>query len=221
MPEVEITSCGKTLHIPDIYAGDYAEEVEIRDRWWHISAGEMVLDIGSSVGTYTLPALARGATVIAVDVLEQVPIAQIVQRNDLAAKAVFIHAAVGDDDGYPPELAAAVTADPATYPGLGDCLWTTVDRLVAGFTIRRVDWIKIDTEGAEVPIMRGARATLERDHPRLLIEEHSHLPHIAATGNAAQLRRLLTGYGYTIETAPYKERALWFCTWPGGVTDAA
>jgi FkbM family methyltransferase len=209
---MKITSCGHELEIPDRYAPDFAEEVEVRDRWWHVSAGETVLDIGASLGTYTLPALAAGAWVFSADVLEQAPLREMVQENGLAERSVLIQAAVGDEHGYPPVLMSAVGANPAIYPGLADSsLWTTVDNLVKGYCLNRVDWVKIDTEGAELPILLGAWSTLERDHPRLLIEEHSHLPHIAAMDNARLLRELLDGHGYSVEVMGYKERELWFC----------
>jgi FkbM family methyltransferase len=208
----EIVSCGHKLTIPDMYAGDFAHEIEVRDRWWHITAGETVLDIGSSLGTYTLPALAAGACVFSVDVLEQNPLREMIKANGLADRSVLIQAAVGGEHGYPPELMSAVGTNPVIYPGLADSpIWTTVDNLVKGYCIERVDWIKVDTEGAEVPILRGAWDTLERDHPRLLIEEHSHLPHIRAMDNARRLRELLVGHGYTVEIMPYDNRELWFC----------
>jgi FkbM family methyltransferase len=212
---MQITSCGKPLTIPDMYAGDYEQEIEIRDRWWRIEPGDVVLDIGASLGTYTLPALARGATVYAVDVLEQSPLIAMVEANGFADAAVFIKVAMGDAHGYPPELTAAVHANPVIYPGLADTAWTTVDRLAEECSLTRLDWIKIDTEGAEVPILRGAGETLARFHPTLLIEEHSHLPHIRAMDNANQLRGILGHHGYTHEVAVYKERELWFCTWAG------
>jgi FkbM family methyltransferase len=212
---MQIVSCGKELTIPDMYAGDYEQEVEIRDRWWHIAPDDVVLDIGASLGTYALPALARGATVYAVDVLEQTPLEAMIRDNGLWDEAILIQGAVGDVHGYPPDLVDAVYANPVIYPGLHDAEFTTVDQLVSGYSISRLDWIKIDTEGAEVPIVRGAKRTLERFHPRLLIEEHSHLPHIAAMDNANALRGVLGAFGYTHEVAVYKERELWFCQWAG------
>jgi FkbM family methyltransferase len=220
---VDVTSCGHTLTIQDIYAGDYADEVPIRERFWQVAAGDVVLDIGASLGIYTLPALACGAAVYAVDVLDDpeiCPLVQMARENGLTEHLTVIQAAVGDVDGYPAELMTAVRADPQTYPGLASgCEWTTVDKITAEYQIGRVDWIKIDTEGGELPIIRGATATLERDHPRLLIEEHSHIEHVRNWGNAPKLRDLLTGLGYSIEEVPYANRVLWFCTWP--VTDAA
>ena len=219
---MKITSCGHELEIPDAHAEDFASEVTIRDQFWRIAPGDVVLDIGASVGTYALPALALGASVFAVDVLDDPhtsPLACIAHDNGLTEKLVIIQCAVGDADGYPSEIMSVVHSEQPDhyggirYPGLKDCNWSTVDKLVSGYCIEQVDWIKIDTEGGELPILRGAGRTLDRDHPKLLVEEHSHLEHIRNMGSAAQLRELLSYHGYIWVEVPYEDRALWFCSY--------
>lgn len=50
---------------------------------------------------------------------------------------------------------------------------TTIDALVSLLGLERVDWIKIDAEGAEVAILQGARQTLTRFSPSLWMEVHN------------------------------------------------
>ncbi len=51
-----------------------------------------------------------------------------------------------------------------------------------------VGFIKIDVEGHELDVLRGAEQTLRRDHPHLLIEvRDDHL---------GEVRAMLTGWGY-------------------------
>ncbi len=52
---------------------------------------------------------------------------------------------------------------------------TTIDRLVEELKLERVDFIKMDVEGAEQRALRGGQATLARFHPRLEISVN-HLP---------------------------------------------
>jgi methyltransferase FkbM-like protein len=52
---------------------------------------------------------------------------------------------------------------------------TTIDELVAELNLTRVDFIKMDIEGAEKNALRGARQTLGRFRPRLAISAE-HLP---------------------------------------------
>jgi hypothetical protein len=46
---------------------------------------------------------------------------------------------------------------------------TTIDKLVSELKLPRVDFIKMDIEGAEVPALSGARDTIARFKPRLAI----------------------------------------------------
>jgi 2-polyprenyl-3-methyl-5-hydroxy-6-metoxy-1,4-benzoquinol methylase len=43
------------------------EETPLRERYWQPKAGDVCIDIGAFHGSYTLPALAAGATVYAID----------------------------------------------------------------------------------------------------------------------------------------------------------
>ena len=52
---------------------------------------------------------------------------------------------------------------------------TTIDQLVDELRLPRVDVLKLDIEGAERDALKGARSTLERFRPRLLIDAN-HLP---------------------------------------------
>lgn len=49
----------------------------------------------------------------------------------------------------------------------------TLDAMVAGAGVERIDLVKMDIEGAEVEALKGGRMMIERDHPRLVIvSEH-------------------------------------------------
>lgn len=46
----------------------------------------------------------------------------------------------------------------------------TLDDFVAMHNLKKIDFMKIDTEGAELLILQGARKMIERDHPVILME---------------------------------------------------
>ncbi len=49
---------------------------------------------------------------------------------------------------------------------------TTVDKLVAALGLPRVDYIKMDIEGAEREALQGASETLRRFQPRLMLDSY-------------------------------------------------
>ena len=58
------------------------------------------------------------------------------------------------------------------------------------FNLPRVDLIKIDVEGMELEALEGARRTIERSHPIMLIEK--------IKTDAAQLLQWLKAHGYEV-----------------------
>jgi hypothetical protein len=52
---------------------------------------------------------------------------------------------------------------------------TTLDRLVEELSLSRIDFIKMDIEGAEQPALRGAFETLRRHRPVLAVGSY-HKP---------------------------------------------
>jgi FkbM family methyltransferase len=72
---------------------------------------------------------------------------------------------------------------------------STVDEVAAARRIGRVDFIKADIEGWEMRMLAGAKATLSRDRPSLMIEVSDE--HLARAGdNAGALFDYLAGFGY-------------------------
>ena len=196
----------------------FADEQEIRDRYWHIRPGEVVIDAGCHIGSYSLPALRAGAVVYAVDP-EPSRLAELRQIWDGGpGRLTTITKALAGPGGYAPEFAAALAH--AGYPEFHappDAEFTTLDDLAAEYRLSRLDWVKIDVEGAELAVLQGGRETLARFRPALVIEAHDRVyPFVAAMGSQRQCHDLLTGLGYGIEVVPYGGpmtvgRDFWIC----------
>lgn len=218
--EPYIVSCGHWLLVPDRYRGDFADEAPVREQvWGAVKQGQVVLDIGASLGTYTLPALAAGATVIAVDVLGEVGLIEMARDNGLSARLTVLEGVVvADNHGYPEWLIDAIQLHGESYPEIldEDKTWVTIDQLAIQQALPTVDWIKVDTEGGELPIMRGALGVLQKYKPNLVIEEHSHLPWVKAAGSGDQLHAYLHELSYSITRLVYQNREIWFCLHPEG-----
>jgi hypothetical protein len=70
-----------------------------------------------------------------------------------------------------------------------------LDDIIRESGVSRVDVIKIDVEGAEYLVLKGAQETLARFHPMLLVEVVE--PQLRAMGTSSgQLRELLRAHGY-------------------------
>lgn len=73
----------------------------------------------------------------------------------------------------------------------GNIFCTSVDNIVDFFHIDRIDWIKIDAEGSEIEILRGAQKTLRIFSPVVWVEVQAE--------NESALQSLLPEIGYRIE----------------------
>ena len=72
---------------------------------------------------------------------------------------------------------------------------TTIDLLAAELALTRLDFVKADIEGSEVRMLLGARGSIARFRPRLLIELND--AHLARNGDtAADAFALMAGFGY-------------------------
>lgn len=74
---------------------------------------------------------------------------------------------------------------------------TTIDSYCAANFIARVDVLKIDTEGGELAVLRGAMDVLRRDHP-LVIAEYAPTNADQYGYHPDALIELLTGLGYNV-----------------------
>jgi FkbM family methyltransferase len=145
-----------------------------------VRPGDVVLDVGANVGLYTREALRAGAAkVIAI---EPVPaVVECLRRNlsaEIAAgRVIVVDKGAWDKDDflemnvYPGNMAASTFAGerPGEQQVKVRLPLTTLDRMAAELKLERVDFIKMDIEGAERNAVRGAAAIIRRDKPRMAL----------------------------------------------------
>jgi FkbM family methyltransferase len=147
-----------------------------------VRSGDIVLDCGANIGVYTRVALEAGARqVIAIELAPEN--IECLRRNfseEIRAGRVVVYPkGVWDKEDFltlnvDPENSAAdsvVMRPGASHEGPRVPL-TTIDKLVDELKLARVDYIKMDIEGAEQNALRGARATLGRFHPRMALSAY-------------------------------------------------
>lgn len=178
----------------------FEDEQEVRDRWWHPRAGETVLDVGAAFGSYALPALALGARVVCfspADFDTELLELNLAQNPDLARRCMVVRDGLFSRDGFfEPNVCRFI--DQATMNGTtvsASDQWLSVRALDSFLAerpgIARVDWIKLDVEGAELEVLKGAGRCLRSDRPTVLAECHEqHIP-----GIANQVNDYLAGLG--------------------------
>lgn len=151
----------------------------------YVRAGDTVLDCGANVGTFARFALRAGAgKVVAIEPSPQN--LECLRRNfkqEIAdGRVVLVEKGVWDAESVltlkvdPNNRAAdSVVIDRPTATETIDVPLTTIDRMTEDLGLKRVDFIKMDIEGAETNALRGAAAVIKRDQPRLSIAAY-HRP---------------------------------------------
>lgn len=150
-----------------------------------IQKGDIVLDCGANVGVYTRRALEAGAKLVVA--IEPAPDnLECLRRNvadGVAAGRVIVYPkGVWDKDDVltlyedPKNTAAAsFLHDHEGARAIQKVPLTTIDNLVRELKLERVDFIKMDIEGAETKALNGARETLSRFRPRMALSTY-HAP---------------------------------------------
>jgi FkbM family methyltransferase len=140
--------------------------------------GDVMFDCGANQGAYALyaaHAVGPSGHVVAV---EPQPYAVACLRKSLSANGFgnveVVEAAVSDQRGVMPfyfntnAVAASLVND-----GVAEAhdveVWS-IDDLMASRGLDRADLLKLDVEGAEAAVLRGARLALARHHPLVIFE---------------------------------------------------
>lgn len=149
-----------------------------------VKPGDIALDCGANVGVWTRVALDHGAKLVVgfEPAPENIESYRRNFKDEIAAgRVVLVPKGVWDKDDFlvlkrDPHNSAAdsfvMLADGSQ--GVKAPL-TTIDKVVTELKLARVDYIKMDIEGAETRALAGAHDTLATFHPRLSIAAE-HMP---------------------------------------------
>jgi FkbM family methyltransferase len=146
-----------------------------------VRAGDTVIDCGAHVGVFVHDALKRGAArVVAVEPVN----VECLRRNfadeiadgrvTVVAKGVWsketrLRLSLGTENSGMNTLVMPEKGAKIEIPV------TTIDLIAGELGLTRVDYIKLDIEGAEREALQGASATLRKFRPRLMLDSY-HLP---------------------------------------------
>ena len=171
-----------------------------------LSPGGVAIDVGANLGEWAVPLARRVGPSGRVLAIEPAPRAATAVDKTLVANALaqaeVIRCAVGDHDGtveFAAPIVTSVRIDTGTArigpAAAGHEALTvvsrTLDSLAAERRLDRIDLIKIDVEGAERQVLDGARASIARFRPVLVLETGHE-----ADGDRRAIHDLLGGFGY-------------------------
>ena len=174
-----------------------------------VRPGDIVLDCGANIGVYTKKALADGAKmVVAIEPSpENIECLHRNFSNEINAGRVIV---------YPKgvwnrkeELSFTMkgisvsdhiiqgTEEPDEGDRIIQIPVTTIDNIVSELKLEKVDYIKLDIEGAEQKALMGAQLTIVTYHPRMAIAlEHAS----NYNENAQRVSAIIQGFSkYCVE----------------------
>jgi FkbM family methyltransferase len=183
--------------------------------WVAPRQGDVFLDVGAFVGWHTIRTARTVGPSGRVICLEPDPInRRQLERNlelngvtNCTVSPLAAWSKTGEERGWYTEKAPDCCRITESG-GSSTVRTTTIDDLVSGFGLARLDWIKIDVEGAEVDVLKGAVATLRRFRPSLFVEIHD---------TVSGVRDFLSQNGYSIEREAFDGSPAphgWFCALP-------
>ncbi len=162
---------------------------------WGVRRGDVVLDVGAYIGTWTRQALARGARLVVA--IEPSPASVECLKRNLAREVadgrviiypkgiwdsegsltLFVNGAAGVGNSFVEESDSSRKRDAIPV--------TTIDKLAAELQLPRVDFIKADVKGATERLMRGGSGVIRQYGPRLAVSTEETADHAGAIASLA------------------------------------
>lgn len=191
--------------------GTIRPEVDYDDAWLYacLQHAKVVFDVGANVGGSALLGLlcpnVEQVVLVEANLDALAVAAQNLIRNNLSERARFVGAFADEEADRTVEFwtvgtgaagsmyqGAAVTA--ARHRSATSVPTTTLDDLAARYDVIP-DFVKIDVEGAEGKVLRGARQLSRHMQSRFLVEMHSP-PELPMEKNAEQVLSWAAELGY-------------------------
>jgi FkbM family methyltransferase len=169
-----------------------------------VQKGNTAIDVGANIGSYTLRLAKRFGQVVA---FEPNPFnLRILRLNvnenklkNIRIEGVALSDQIGDRSLFIQSHAGGTSSLDSAHYGLD---YDRVSRVrvmrLDDFEILGVDLIKIDVEGAELQVLKGAESTIERSNPSLGVEVHCST-RLSDEGCECDICRYLRSLDYKLE----------------------
>lgn len=179
-----------------------------------LKEGDTIIDVGSNCGYLTLPLckeVGKNGTIIAIEPSSRdyKRLVENVELNGIEHIVKTIQMAIGDRIGQKTMMIASeersnvnTLGDKFAFQGIEkqkteDVNVTTIDNIVSSENLSRVDAIKLDVEGSEIRCLEGAKSTIQKFKPALIIRINKDA-FVNNQRSVDKLESLLKEYGYQI-----------------------
>jgi FkbM family methyltransferase len=182
-----------------------------------VSLGDHAMQIGAAEGYFGKRVLRRASKVYLVEPLPywQAALSKTFEKEIIDGRATLLQLALSSKDGRSKFLVlndwlagSHLIEDQRQIEDAIDVDVSTLDKLVQQEKMERLDFIKIDAEGAELSILQGGLHTLQTFKPKLVLETNHRIEDtadIVALLQGLRYRVYLRkfGIGFERKTAPY------------------
>ena len=203
--EVALDKADRSVSGPIIDDGFWEPHVEHVLRRF-LEVGSVFVDIGANVGWHTALASAMVGVDGHVYAIEPNPdnarlIAHTIERNSLS-NVHLVPIALGESTGFASFRTAIGSnggfLDHDERDSLDPNVTIVPTMRFDDLDIPRVDVVKIDVEGAEPLVFRGATATIERDRPVIVFEFSCEMTERVSGVAPRDHLEMFASYGYTL-----------------------
>lgn len=205
MKEVFEANGAKFIAKDDLIVGivrDQRKDFEPTTSKWifdNLVQGKAFLDIGHSTGWFSIPISKMGYEVIGFEPLT-VPYERAVENMKLNGVEYVLHnLAASDVEGetqihFNPKvpITSGASLEKSVRPGANVGHYTIKTVRIDDVVNSPVGIMKIDVEGHEIAVLRGAKETIQRDKPKIMLEANDDK-------RLNELSDWLEGVGYTYE----------------------
>lgn len=177
---------------------------EVYEKFFHVEEGDIVVDVGANIGMFSLKAAksaGKDGLVIAIEPEEAN--VNLLHHNIKANgfnNVIVVKKAAGNRTGW----VNLYLKEPGTHTILPSRTpfirveMDTLDNILSELGITEVNFLKIDTEGAEIEILQGAEKTLSSKHIKISIAAYHSLP--SGEREFAQVVDFLASRNFKIQT---------------------
>ena len=161
----------------------WSEEREVRDVLWKIQPGDLVFDVGCGFGAYALSALAVGASHVHCWSLNEAHVALMTETlavNAWGSRTTLNATGLHGETGWLTDQESCHQVLKVPSPGrFCETLDEYISRLPRVMKLPPFDyhpaardktWLKVDTQGDELAILRGAREFIQDYRPTILLK---------------------------------------------------